>query len=193
MIRTTLIAVGLLLTAQPALAQDAFDLDPAHTQVTFAVDRFGFTTIFGTFTEVEGTVMLDTENPENSSVTASVGTASVWAGDDTRTSHLAGAYWLNAGENPQLTFVSTGVEVTGEDTARVTGDLTVFGMTRPATFDVTLNQLGTDPATQRQAAGFTLTTTIDRTAWGNETAGAIIGHEVAIRIEALGHLRGEAE
>lgn len=193
MIRCFLAATGLLLTVQPALAQDAYDLDPAHTQVTFAVDRFGFTTVFGTFTEVEGTVMLDTANPENSSVTASVNTGSVWAGDETRTTHLAGPYWLGAEENPQLTFVSTGVDVTGEDTARVTGDLTVFGMTRPMTFDVTLNQLGTDPATQRQAAGFTLTATIDRTEWGNETAGAIIGQDVAIRIEALGHLRGEAD
>lgn len=189
MIRSIFLAAGLAVIASPALAQDIYDLDPAHAQVTFSVDRFGFTTIFGTFAESSGVVTLDPEHPENSSVTASVSTASVWLGDDTRNSHVAGQHWLNAAANPELTFVSTAVELTGETTARLTGDLTVFGVTRPVTFDVVLNRIGTDPATQRQAAGFTVTGTIDRTEWGNETAGAIVGHEVAIRIEALGHLR----
>lgn len=189
MIRPYLLAAGMVLIAQPAMAQDVYDLDPAHVQVTFSVDRFGFTTIFGTFAESAGVVTLDPERPENSSVTASVSTASVWLGDATRNSHVAGPPWLDAAANPELTFVSTAVEVTGEATARLTGDLTVFGVTRPVTLHVVLNRIGTDPATRRQAAGFTVTGMIDRTEWGNETASALVGHDVSIRIEALGHLR----
>lgn len=187
--KSIIIGTALILAATPVLAQDAYELDPSHTQVVFSVDRFGFTTIFGSFMDAGGTVLLDTENPENSSVNAQVETASVFLGHPTRDQHVAGQHWLNAEANPQLTFDSTRVSVTGENTAEVTGMLTLWGEAREVTFDVTLNQLARDPATQRQAAGFTLTGTIDRSDWGHTTASALVGSEVGIRIEALAHLR----
>ncbi|MBI1235608.1 MAG: polyisoprenoid-binding protein [Alphaproteobacteria bacterium] len=187
--KSIILGTALIIAATPVLAQDAYELDPSHTQVVFSVDRFGFTTIFGSFMEAGGTVLLDTENPENSSVNAQVETASVFLGHPTRDQHVAGQHWLNAEAHPQLTFDSTRVSVTGENTAEVTGMLTLWGEAREVTFDVTLNQLGTDPATQRQAAGFTLTGTIDRSAWGHTTASALVGSEIGIRIEALAHLR----
>jgi polyisoprenoid-binding protein YceI len=189
--RTLLVISTLAMAGAPAMAQDVYDLDPAHTQVVFSVDRFGFTTIFGSFMEAGGTVQLDTANPENSTVSAHVDTASVFLGHPTRDQHVAGQHWLNAGANPQLTFESTGVTLTGEDTAEVTGQLTVWGEARSVTLDVTLNRLGTDPATQRQAAGFTITGSINRADWGHQTAAAIVGSDINIRIETLGHLREE--
>ncbi len=187
--RKLIIATALMAIPSTALAQDIYQLDPAHTQVTFSVDRFGFTTIFGSFGESGGTVSLDMEAPENSSVTAWVDTASVALGNPVRDQHVAGTHWLDAEANPRLTFASSAVEVTGEDTARVTGELTLWGEAREVTLDVHLNRLGTDPATRQQAAGFTITGTIDRSDWGHQTAAALIGQEVAIRIEALGHLQ----
>jgi len=189
--RTLISIAALVMAGTPALAQDAYDLDPSHTQVVFSVDRFGFTTIFGSFMEAGGTILLDAENPENSSVTAHVETESVFLGHPTRDEHVAGQHWLNAEANPQLTFTSTGVTRTGESTAEVTGQLTLWGEARDVTFDVTLNQLGTDPATRRQAVGVTITGTINRADWGHQTAAALVGSEIGIRIEALGHLRAE--
>jgi len=189
--RTFILCAAMAAAATPVLAQDAYELDPAHTQVVFSVDRFGFTTIFGSFMTAGGTILLDTEAPENSSVTAHVDTASVFLGHATRDEHVAGQFWLNAEAHPQLTFESTRVAMTGEDSADVTGTLTLWGEPREVTFDVTLNQMGIDPATQRQAAGFTITGTINRADWGHETAAAIVGSDIAIRIEALGHLQDE--
>jgi polyisoprenoid-binding protein YceI len=189
--RTLILCAAMAAATSPVLAQDAYELDPAHTQVVFSVDRFGFTTIFGSFMTAGGTILLDSETPENSSVTAHVDTASVFLGNATRDQHVAGQFWLDADANPQLTFESTNIAMTGEDSAEVSGQLTLWGESRDVTFDVRLNQIGTDPATQRQAVGFTITGTINRADWGHETAAAIVGSEIGIRIETLGHLREE--
>ncbi|GJL97416.1 MAG: polyisoprenoid-binding protein [Hyphobacterium sp.] len=189
--RTLFLCLAMATVTAPLQAQDAYDLDPAHTQVVFSVDRFGFTTIFGSFMTAGGTILLDSETPENSSVTAHVDTASVFLGNATRDQHVAGQFWLDADANPQLTFESSSVAMTGEASAQVTGQLTLWGESRDVTFDVMLNQMGVDPATQRQAVGFTITGSINRTDWGHETAAAIVGSEIGIRIEALGHLREE--
>lgn len=190
----TLILASGLATAPAAFARDAetFEIDPSHTQVIFTVGRFDFTTVFGAFTDVSGTVWIDRDSPENSRVEARAATGSAWLGDETRRTHVLGQHWLNAEANPELVFTSSGVELVDETVARVTGDLTVFGQTHPVTFDVRLNQLGTDPSNQREAAGFTVTGTIDRTEWGNTTATRLISPEVGIHIEVLAH-RMDAE
>lgn len=191
MLKSAFVTVLLAASAVPAIAQDVYDIDSSHTQVVFSVDRFGFTTIFGSFMESGGTITLDADNPENSAVSAHVETGTVFVGHPTRDEHVAGAFWLNAAEHPQISFESSSVVLTGENTAEVTGNLTLLGETREVTLQATLNQLGTDPATQRQAVGFTITGMIDRTDWGNNTATAIIGTDVGIRIETLAHLRAE--
>ncbi|MEE2525621.1 YceI family protein [Hyphobacterium sp. HN65] len=186
--------LALILTMSAtasAMATDSYEIDPAHTQIVFSVDRFGFTTIFGSFMESGGTITLDADHPENSSVQAFVGTGSVFAGDPTRDAHIAGPHWLNAEEYPRLTFDSTAIELTGDDTARVTGNLTIWGVAREVILDVRLNRLGTDPATRRQAVGFTITGEIDRSDWGHQTAASLIGQEIGIRIETLAYLLEE--
>jgi polyisoprenoid-binding protein YceI len=188
MFRTFFVSAAFLTASTPALAQDRYEIDPAHTQAVFSVDRFGFTTIFGSFMDAGGTITIDTGNLDNSSVSAFVETGSVLVGHPVRDEHVAGAFWLNAEAHPRLEFSSTRVDPTGDTTAEVTGNLTLWGETREVTFNVELNRQGVDPATQRQAVGFTVTGTIDRTEWGHETAAAIVGTEVGIRIETLAHL-----
>ncbi|WP_420430841.1 YceI family protein [Hyphobacterium sp.] len=188
MIRFAFAFAALAAIAAPAVAQDRYEIDPAHTQAVFSVDRFGFTTIFGSFMESGGTITIDADNPAQSAVTAFVETGSVFVGHPVRDEHVAGAFWLNAEAHPRLTFESTSVTLSGDDEAEVSGELTLWGETRNVTFNVALNRQGTDPATQRQAVGFTITGAIDRTEWGHETAAAIIGTEVGIRIETLAHL-----
>ncbi len=180
------LAAALALAATPALAEPvAYTIDASHTQTTFQVDRFGFTTIFGAFTASEGTIWIDEADPSKSRVEAQVTTASLVAGDPNRDDHLKGARWLNAEKNAVITFKSTKVTPTGKDTADVAGDFTLNGVTKPVVFKVKLNKIGVAPGSNKQSAGFTITGEIDRTDYGITVASGLIGNKVGIRIEAL--------
>ena len=120
-------------------------------------------------------------------MTATIQTASLSSGDATRDEHVRGARWLDAAQFPTMEFRSTSVRRTGEQTAEVTGDLTLHGQTHPVTLTVSLNQIGRNPA-GGQAAGFSATGTLSRTAFGvgANVPTSLIGDEVRITIEALG-------
>ncbi|RMD86703.1 MAG: polyisoprenoid-binding protein [Alphaproteobacteria bacterium] len=182
-----LAALVAALVATPVLAADLYELDPAHSEVAFAVDRFGFNKVLGDFTDVTGRLLLDVDNPEASTIEARIGTASLDTGDAERDQHVAGPFWLKTEKFPEIRFRSTAVERTGENTARVTGDLSLLGATHPIAMEVTLNRMGTDPATKRQAVGFSATARLMRSAFGSRTALGMVGDEVTIRIEALAH------
>lgn len=183
--RALLFAAALFAAGAASAEPVTYTLDPAHTQVAFTVERFGFNSVLGRFDEVSGEVLLDQVNPANSSVRATIQVASVDSGNDTRDEHLREPRWLNAPQFPTMEFRSTRVDVTGENTARVTGNLTLLGQTHPVTLDVTLNRLGALPNNQRQAAGFTATGALQRSTWGSTLAAQVIGDEISIRIEAL--------
>ena len=181
-----LIFAAALLAAPSAFAEPVrYVLDPAHTQVAFRIDRFGFNSVLAQFDAVEGEVILDEANPANSSVRAVIQTASIYAGDTTRTEHLREPRWLNATGFPTITFESTSVRLLSENSAEVIGNLTLLGQTHPATLQVTLNRVGLLPNNQRQAAGFSATGTLNRGVWGSTTASSIIGNDVRFEIEAL--------
>jgi len=186
LLATLIAGAALTAAAAPAFAAEvAYTLDPAHTETTFVVDRFGFTSVIGIFAKSEGTIWLDEAAPENSRVEATVTVDSLLSGDPTRDQHVKGERWLNAAKNPTMTFKSTKVEKTGDMTAKVTGDMTIMGVTQPAVLDVKLNKIGTAPNNQKKQAGFTITGTVSRKAFGSAGAAGIIGDAVAIRIETL--------
>jgi polyisoprenoid-binding protein YceI len=178
---------ALAATAAPATAAEvAYKLDEAHTETSFVIDRFGYTSVIGIFAKSEGVIWLDEAAPEKSRVEASVTVDSLLTANATRDEHVKGERWLNAAKSPTMTFKSTKVEKTGDTTAKVTGDLTIMGVTQPATFDVKLNKLGSAPNNNKKQAGFTITGSISRKAFGSAGAAGMIGDAVAIRIEALG-------
>lgn len=182
------IAAGAALTSAAAptfAAEVAYKLDPAHTETSFSIDRFGFTSILGIFAKSEGTIWLDEAAPEKSRVEATVDVASLQAGNPAREQHVTGERWLNAAKNPAMTFKSTKVVKTGADTAKVTGDMTIMGVTQPVTLDVKLNKIGTGPMGPKKMAGFTITGSISRKAFGSAGGAGAIGDNVAIRIETL--------
>ena len=183
-----ILAAVLALTAAPALAAPvAYTIDASHTQTTFQVDRFGFTTILGAFTASSGVIWIDEADPAASRVEAQVTVASLYAGDPTREDHVKGERWLNGAANPLITFKSTGVVPTGPDTADVTGDFTLNGVTKPVTLKVKLNKIGKAPGSGKQSAGFTITGSIHRRDFniGAALPAGLIGEDVPIRIEAL--------
>ena len=176
-------AVGAALIGTPALAEE-FAFDPSHTHILFTISHFGFSDVRGEFLDFEGAAVLDEEDPANSSVTVVVDTASIDTGWAERDAHLRNADFFDVETYPTMTFESTAVEMTGDDTARVTGDLTILGTTQPVTLDVTLNAVGPHPFREGvTVAGFSATGTIDRTDFGLAYGSPGIGDEVTILIE----------
>ena len=191
--RSLIFAAVAFFAAGAAHAEPVtYALDPAHTQVAFSIDRFGFNRVLGQFDSVEGQLILDEANPANSSVRATVQIASVSSGNATRDEHLRGARWFNAEQFATMSFESTSVRLISETRAEVTGNLTLLGQTHPLVLDVTLNRIADAPNNNRRTAGFSATGTLDRTQWGLATAAGMIGKNVTISIEALAQVPAAA-
>lgn len=169
-------------TASPALAAP-YVIDAGHTHVGFKVSHLGFSDTYGTFNNVAGTIELDRDNPEKSSVEVDIKTASIDTNHEKRDEHLRGPDFFNVEKFPDMTFKSTKVERTGEKTAKVTGNLTMMGVTKPVTLDTTLLAAGPYPMDKSiTAAGFNATTTIKRSDFGMTTYVPMISDEVEITI-----------
>ena len=180
-----LVAGALTATAAvPAFAEE-WTIDPTHTIIGFAVDHFGMSAIKGRFHTYEGEFVLDTENPANSSINITIDVASMDTGNGPRDDHFRAADFFEVETFPEATFTSTSVEITGDTTAEVVGDLTIKGVTKPVTLSVTLNGMLDDhPIVQgtQAYAGFTATTEFERADFGIDTF-AGVGDTVSIDIE----------
>jgi polyisoprenoid-binding protein YceI len=175
----------MTLVNAPSDAADNFTLDKAHTQISFSILRLGFSNISGWFRKFDGNVMFDPDNVANSSVKATVMASSIDSGHERRDNHLRSPDFFNAKEFPEITFVSTKVEKTGAKTGKMTGNLTMLGVTRPVTLDVTFNRMGVHPRNNKTYAGFSATGMLDRTAFGMKFLAPAVSPKVMIRIEAL--------
>jgi polyisoprenoid-binding protein YceI len=119
-----------------------YTIDPTHTTVTARVNHFGLSTYTLRFNDVSGTLNFNAEDPTQSSVEATVAIASLdtpYTGPRDFNAELQNSEWLDAASFPTATFRSTGIESTGPGTARMTGDITIHGVTAPVTLDVTYN------------------------------------------------------
>jgi len=187
---TTLAVAALGLAAGPALAAD-YAIDPAHSQVNFRIDHAGFSTVWGRFNDETGTVSFDAEDPASASIELVIQAASVDTNHGARDDHLRSPDFFNAAEFPEITFTSTGVEVTGDNTARVTGDLTMLGVTTEVTFDTVFNKVGSFPwAPDTEVVGFTATGMVDRFAHGMTFGEGSLGNPVEIVVEVEAHATG---
>lgn len=172
------------LACAPAWAED-FTLDPGHTSVNFKIDHLGISETYGRFNDVAGEIDLDRENPEDSSVTVVIDASSIDTNHEERDDHLRGEEFFAVETYPTITFTSTEIEMTGEKTAKVTGDLTLRGVTRPVTFDATLVHFGPHPMRpEQEVLGVTATGQIKRSDYGMTTFLPMIGDEVELFISA---------
>ncbi|MEM8824769.1 MAG: YceI family protein [Pseudomonadota bacterium] len=189
MIRTTL-AAAAFLTAAPALADPVpYQLDSSHSQIIFSYDHLGYSTTFGMFSGFEGQINFDEADPANSSVSVSMPITMMFTGWEQRDAHFLSADFFNASAEAaaddsrnMVTFESTSIEVTGEDTALITGDLTMNGVTQSVVLDTTLNQKGTHPQNGRPWIGFDATTTLLRSDFGVGAFAPFVSDEVEITI-----------
>lgn len=137
--------LGAVLFAGNAVADKIYVLDEAHTEVRFAWSHSGVSIQTGEFTKTNGTLNLDLDNVENSSIDVTIDATSVSSGVEVFDGHLNSASWLHTSKYPTITFKSTKIERTGEETANVTGDLTLHGVTKSVTLDTKLTHMGRHP------------------------------------------------
>ena len=165
MIRHLALFAALALVTAPAVAA-TYKLDAMHTQVVFGWNHFGFSNPVAQFRTVEGTLQFDPAHPTEASVQVRIPLDSVNSNVSKLDEHLRDEYFDTA-KYPEATFKSTKVEKGATpNTLKVTGDLTLRGVTKPIVLDVTINKVGKYPMRDAQAAGFDATTTIKRSEFG---------------------------
>jgi polyisoprenoid-binding protein YceI len=182
--KKTLAAAALAVSmSAPALAAEPWTIDESHTAITFTVDHFGYSTVHGFFRDFDGELSLDPDAPEASAVAFTIQAASLDTLFEKRDEHLRSADFLNVAGFPTITFQSTGIERAGDGAAKVAGDLTIKGVTRPVVLDVRLNKLEPSPMTKAPTAGFTATAVIKRSDFGVSTFIPAVGDELTVRID----------
>lgn len=180
------VAFAALATAPaPAHAEArTYSLDKTHADLVFWVDHLGYSKTWGRFNTIDGSLVLDQENPGESAITIEIDAASIDTNLAKRDDHLRSPDFLNVGEFPTITFTSTAVEKTGEKTAKVTGDFTLNGVTKTITLDATINKIAPFPMDKsKEVVGLSAETVIDRTDYGIDYGAGAIGTEMPIFIE----------
>jgi polyisoprenoid-binding protein YceI len=191
--KLTLIAAAAVLSATTALAEaEKFTVDASHSQVAFSYNHAGFSTTHGLVSGFEGEVMFDQDDPAASSVSVSIGADRLFTGWQARDDHfLKSGDFFKLAEFPLVTFTSTGIEVTGEDTALITGDLTLNGVTKPVVLDTVLTGVVDEypfpPFNGKKAIGFNATGSVMRSDFDLGLYAPFVGDEIAldISIEAM--------
>src|SRR5476649_2721067 len=153
-----------MTTAATTTTKTIYAIDKAHSEATFQV-RHLLTKVRGRFSEFEGTIEYDAQNPEQSSVRVSIQPASVDTNEKDRDTHLRSADFFDVEKFPTLTFTSTRIARKGGENFEVTGDLAIHGVTRPVTLAVTHLGKAKDPWGNERIA-FEADTTINRKDFG---------------------------
>jgi polyisoprenoid-binding protein YceI len=177
-----MIAAALALGATNAAATEKYVLDSSHSQVVFSYDHLGFSTTYGMFSGFEGEIMFDADAPANSSVNVAMPVRSMFTGWEKREGHFMSDDFFGADEGDMITFASTGIEVTGENTAKITGDLTMNDVTKTVVLDAKLNQTGDHPQAGKPWAGFDATTTVLRSDFDLGMFAPYVSDEVQVKI-----------
>ena len=175
--------IGASTLASAALPTQ-WELDNSHTRVGFSVDHMGFSTVMGRFADAKGTVNYNMANPNQTTVNFTIPTSSIDTGWEARDEHLMSKDFFNVKQYPTMTFKSKQVQFLNPQQAKVMGDFTMLGQTKPLTLNVTLNKIANSPLTNAPVIGFRATGNIDRTAYGMDAYAAGITTNVPIQIDA---------
>lgn len=176
------------LFSTPAFAGDPYTFDPGHTQVRAEWNHAGFSTQALHFRAVEGTAVIDFEDPAKTRLNVVIPVEGIDSGVAAFDKHLRSGDFFEVDAHPNATFVSTSVEKTGDATLTVIGDLTIRGVSRPVTLDVTVNSRGAHPLGQfidyfkGDWVGVTATGRILRSEWGLGFGAPITSDEVDLFI-----------
>ena len=176
----TLLTAAAVTQAEPVL----YKADKWHTRIYFTVNHMGLSNYGGRFVEYDIRLMFDEENMENSSVEVTVPVSSIDTFSPELNAKMSNPEFFDTDNYPQIHFRSTAIERVDAGSARMTGDLTIKGVTLPITFDVTFNGQVMHPYFKLNNAGFTAVATLDNRAYGvNPLPDWMLASTVTVRIE----------
>ena len=165
-----------------------YTIDPIHSSIAFSARHAMVTKVRGTFDEFDGHVHLDAAEPSKSSAKVTIKVASIDTRNADRDAHLRTNDFFAMDEYPEIIFETTSVEPVDDTTFRVTGDLTIRGVTRPVTFDLDYNGSAIDPFGNRRV-GFEGSVQVNRKDWGItwnaplELGGVIVSDKVTLEFD----------
>jgi polyisoprenoid-binding protein YceI len=179
-------------TATTAPTAVTYTLDPAHSSAGFKIRHFMVAYIRGGFSGVTGEAIFDAVNPANTKINASIDVNTLHTHDPKRDAHVKGADFLDVEKYPSINFVSKKVVADGKDQWKITGDLTLHGVTKEVTLDVESAPAEAKDPWGNLRSGASATTTIKRSDFGLsfnaplETGGVMLSDEVHIHLEIEG-------
>jgi len=160
-----------------------YTLDSSHGYITFTYSHLGFSNPRVGFNRFDTELTLDSGNPENSAVEVTIDASSIDSRVAEFNDHLNGSDFFNTAEYPTITFKSTKVEATGENTFDVTGDLTILGTTKPVTLAATINKAANHPMRNVPTVGLSASAKLMRSDWGLGAYVPAVSDEVELSIE----------
>ena len=175
-------------TTESTTATGTYTIDPAHSRIGFVARHAMVTKVRGSFTEFTGSGSFDEENPANSQLQLTIQANSIDTGNADRDGHLRSNDFFDMETFPEITFASTGVAKTGDDTFEVTGDLTIKGVTRPVTVEFDYTGTAVDPYGNTRL-GLEGRTTVNRKDWGVnwntalEAGGVLVSEKVTLEFD----------
>lgn len=178
-------ALGLAVASVATLSMAkpmTYTIDPTHTATVFTWDHFGFSTPSGNFTDIQGKITVDNDKPEKSSVQVTIPLSSINTNVKVLDDHLLKADFFDAEKYPTITFKSTKVETRDKKNYKITGDLTIKGITKPVVLDAVLNKQAEHPMAKVPAIGFNATTSFDRSAFGVGAYVPNVGDKITVNI-----------
>ena len=184
-IAIALTALSTLIAAPVFAAPTSYTLDPSHSAATFSIKHLGVSTVRGEFGKMKGTVELDRSNLRASKVDATIDATSVNTREPKRDGHLKSPDFFDVAKYPTLSFKSTKIDTVPGGGLKLTGDLTIHGVTKSVTFDVQPLSADTKTPFGTTVVGTSATTRINRRDFGvtGGAAGVMVGDEVSITLD----------
>lgn len=183
MTRFSPLALVAALIAAPAFAApEAYAFDPGHSQIVFSYKHLGYSTGTGMFSGFDGAISYDAQDPAASSVSVTFPVKTMLTGWEARFEHFMSPDFFGATDDEMVSFTSNAIEVTGENTAKITGDLTLNGVTKSVVLDAVLNQAGEHPMEKKPWLGFDATTVLLRSDYGLGLYAPFVSDEVQLHI-----------
>ena len=175
-------AAGAILASgwlTPALAALRWTIDPARTHIAFAIDAVGYPRTKGEFRKFDGRISVDFDRPDRSAVVFHVDAGSVDVGSPPFNDYVRSLAFLNAEHFPSIDFVSKAVEKLDDHTVRVSGDLTMLGVTKPLSIDVAVRR---EDEGGRSRLAFNAETQIDRLEFGMNSGFPLVSRAVKLEL-----------
>ncbi|XZW51610.1 YceI family protein [Acinetobacter baumannii] len=182
-LKTLSFGLALALASTVTLAAPVdYKIDPTHTATVFSWNHFGFSTPSANFSDIQGVIKVDNAKPANSSVNVTIPLSSVNTNVPALDKEFQEEAWFNAAKYPNITFKSTKVETKDKKHFKITGDLTVKGITKPVVLDAVLNKQGEHPMAKVPAIGFNATTSFNRSDFGLGSYVPNVGDKITVNI-----------